>query len=48
MLKIKILLAPINCYGPDPSGQATFYGGHKIIVLDCSICITEAATGGVL
>ena len=30
-----------NRYSPDPGGQATFYGGHKITVLIWPDCLSK-------
>ena len=35
------LYQSIDRYGPDSSGQATFYGGHRITVLIWPVCFSE-------
>ena len=31
----------IDRYNPDPGGQATFYGGHKVTVLNWPHCLSK-------
>ena len=31
----------IDCYGPDPDGQATFYGRHKVTVFIWPDCLSK-------
>ena len=40
--RLKKFFAWIDRYGPDSGGQATFYGSHKIIVLNWPVCFNKA------